>query len=117
MNIGRRLSSLRAARGLSQGDIEKRTRLLRCYVSRVENGHTSPTLDTLEKWAAALEVEFYQLFYEGEGKPGSVTAASIKSEDFISDRERELLNLYRQAASDERSLIVEVARRTVRKAA
>ena len=54
---------------LSQGDIEKRTGLLRCYLSRVENGHTVPAIETLEKIARALEVPLYQLFYDGEKPP------------------------------------------------
>jgi len=54
---------------LSQGDIEKRTGLLRCYISRVENGHTVPAIETLEKMARALECPLYQLFYEGEEPP------------------------------------------------
>ena len=53
----------------SQGDIEKRTGLLRCYISRVENGHTVPAIETLEKMARALEVPMYQLFYDGEEPP------------------------------------------------
>jgi transcriptional regulator with XRE-family HTH domain len=69
MIIGTRLRSLREERKLSQGDIEKRTGLLRCYISRVENGHTVPSIDTLEKLAAALEIPLYQLFYEGEEPP------------------------------------------------
>lgn len=51
-------------KGLSQGDIEKRTGLLRCYLSRVENGHTVPSLDTLAKIAGALELPLAQLFAE-----------------------------------------------------
>jgi len=69
MVIGARLRQLREERKLSQGDIEKRTGLLRFYISRVENGHTVPSTDTLEKMAAALEVPLYKLFYEGEAPP------------------------------------------------
>ena len=69
MIIGRRLRNLREEKNLSQGDIEKRAGLLRCYISRVENGHTVPSLETLERLAAALEVPLYQLFYEGEEPP------------------------------------------------
>ena len=69
MDIGRRLSSLREEKKLSQGDIEKRTGLLRCYVSRVENGHTVPAVETLEKFARALEVPLYHLMYDGEEPP------------------------------------------------
>jgi transcriptional regulator with XRE-family HTH domain len=63
MYIAARIRQFREARNLSQGDIEKRTGLLRCYISRVENGHTVPAIETLEKISRALEVPMYQLFY------------------------------------------------------
>lgn len=69
MVIGDRLRSIREEKKLSQGDIEKRTGLLRCYVSRVENGHTVPAVETTEKFARALEVPMYQLFYDGNKPP------------------------------------------------
>jgi transcriptional regulator with XRE-family HTH domain len=62
MVIGNKLKELREIKKLSQGDIEKRTGLLRCYISRVENGHTVPSVDTLEKMARALELPLYRLF-------------------------------------------------------
>jgi len=62
MVIGERLKDLREQKEMSQGDIEKRTGLLRCYISRVENGHTVPSVDTLEKMARALEIPMYRLF-------------------------------------------------------
>ena len=66
MVIGDKLKELRATKQLSQGDIEKRTGLLRCYISRVENGHTVPSIDTLEKMARALEIPMYRLFTDDE---------------------------------------------------
>jgi transcriptional regulator with XRE-family HTH domain len=69
MIIGDRLREMREAKQLSQGDIEKRSGLFRCYISRVENGHTVPAIETLEKMASALEVPLYQLFYDGEQPP------------------------------------------------
>jgi transcriptional regulator with XRE-family HTH domain len=69
MVIGKRIRQLREARKLSQGDIEETTGLLRCYISRVENGHTVPSLETLERFAAAFGVPLYQLFYEDGGTP------------------------------------------------
>jgi transcriptional regulator with XRE-family HTH domain len=66
MLIGERIRALREAKNLSQGDIERRSGLLRFYISRIENGHTVPSLETLEKFARALEVPLYQLFYDGE---------------------------------------------------
>src|SRR5271155_1576580 len=69
MVIGDRLRALRVQKNLSQGDIEKRTGLLRCYISRVENGHTVPAIETLEKLARAMSVPLYQIFYDGEKPP------------------------------------------------
>ncbi len=66
MIIGDRLRELSEEKKLSQGDIGKRTGLLRCYISRVENGHTVPAIETLEKMARAFEVPVYELFYDGE---------------------------------------------------
>jgi transcriptional regulator with XRE-family HTH domain len=68
MIIGERLRAVREEKNLSQGDIENRSGLLRCYISRVENGHTVPAVQTLEKLARALEIPLYQLLYE-EGQP------------------------------------------------
>src|ERR1700730_4901394 len=69
MNIGDRLRTLREAKNVTQGEVEKRTGLLRTYISRVENGHAVPSVETLEKFARALEVPMYQLLYDGEEPP------------------------------------------------
>jgi transcriptional regulator with XRE-family HTH domain len=72
MVIGERLRQLRKEKHFSQGDIEKRTGLLRCYTSRVENGVTVPSVETLEKYARALELPLYRLFYDGDKPPHDV---------------------------------------------
>jgi transcriptional regulator with XRE-family HTH domain len=69
MILSNRLRAIREAKQLTQGDVEKRTGLLRSYISRVENGHAVPRVETLEKWAAALEVSVYRLFCDGENSP------------------------------------------------
>src|ERR1700721_3214550 len=83
MVIGDRLRAMREAKQLSQGDIEKRTGLLRCYISRVENGHTVPAVETLEKLARALEVPLYQLFYDGDKPPQLPNLLKRKTSDDI----------------------------------
>src|ERR1700687_6193242 len=83
MVIGNRLKELRESKELSQGDIEKRTGLLRCYISRVENGHTVPAIETLEKMARALEVPMYRLFYDGEEPPQLPNLPKRKSSEDI----------------------------------
>lgn len=86
MQIGQRLRTLREHESLSQGDIEERTGLLRCYISRVENGHTIPSLETLERLASALDMPLYELFFEGENlplrsSPGKRTAEQAREAD------------------------------------
>jgi transcriptional regulator with XRE-family HTH domain len=91
MVIGEKLKALREQKKLSQGDVEKRTGLLRCYISRVENDHTVPSIDTRETMARALEVPMYRLFTDED----QVTKPNIPAEDRLnraanSKQEREL---------------------------
>jgi len=81
MNIGPRLRALREEKNLSQGDIQKRSGLLRPYLSRVENGHTIPTIETLERIAKALEVPLYELFYDGKQPPEALAILKRRSAD------------------------------------
>jgi len=86
MSIGLRLRKLREKKGLSQGDIERTTGLLRCYTSRVENGHTVPSLETLERFAGALDMPLYQLFYTDDENPPMPNLSPRKSlEDLAED--------------------------------
>lgn len=96
MIIGERLRKLREAKGLSQGDIEKCTGLIRCYTSRVENGHTIPGIDTLEKYANVLEIPLYKIFYDGDASPRDpkVPAAKSKAEWGEKGKERDELKRF-----------------------
>lgn len=108
MNIGIRLRELRELKGFSQGDIEKRTGLLRCYTSRVENGHTVPSLETLEKYARALEIELYQLFFAGNGKPQPVGSRVLGK---LGPEERGLLDTFKDLGKLDRKFVVAMARK------
>lgn len=85
MLIGQRLRLLREEKALSQGDIEKASGLLRCYISRVEHGHTVPSLGTLERFADALEVPLYRLFYEGQDAPATPHLTPRRSLEELAD--------------------------------
>jgi len=105
MVIGDKLKTLREQKGLSQGDVEKRTGLLRCYISRVENGHTVPSVDTLEKLARALEVPMYRLFTDDEHvKAPNIPAGAIRSRAIRPEQDREIRAFAKLLArmSDER---------------
>jgi transcriptional regulator with XRE-family HTH domain len=97
MEIGEKLKAIREQRDLSQGDVEKRTGLLRCYISRVENGHTVPAIETIEKLARAMEVPMYALFYEAEPpapqslKSGATGWGSSRRDSRMFDRFRKLM--------------------------
>jgi transcriptional regulator with XRE-family HTH domain len=112
IEIGARLRELREARKLSQGDIEERTGLLRCYVSRVECGHTIPSLETLERVAKALDVELYQLFYSGGGKPA---APKVHRQNPLLTEERNLVEIFRRISPPDKKLLLELARYSERK--
>jgi transcriptional regulator with XRE-family HTH domain len=95
MNIGATIRTYRLQKGMSQGDIEKRTGLLRCYLSRVENGHTIPSLDTLAKIAHALDLPIGQFFGENTGN-GALRRLPRLTEDevrFLNQIRRYTLNL------------------------
>lgn len=121
MLIGVRLRELREERNLSQGDIEKRTGLLRCYISRVENGHTVPSLETLEKLASALEIPLYQLFTNGSETPAlphlsqPVSGRKVTQEPPSSETDRPFLRqlgrLLGRIAEPDRELVLHVARK------
>jgi len=83
MNIGETIRNYRMQRGMSQGDIEKRTGLLRCYLSRVENGHTVPSLDTLVKIADAMELALSDFFTEHGPENGKTSNLPQLSDDDI----------------------------------
>jgi len=94
INIGETIRNYRLQKGMSQGDIEKRTGLLRCYLSRVENGHTIPSLDTLSKIAGAMEIALSQFFSESGHSNGS------KGLPQLSDDEVRFLSQVRRYASN-----------------
>ncbi len=120
MVIGEKLKALRAQKKLSQGDIEHRTGLLRCYVSRVENGHTVPSVDTLEKMARALEVPMYRLFTDDANvKKPNIPATAIRSAAVRPEQDREIRTFARLLSRmDEKSrgLLIHVASKMSKRA-
>jgi transcriptional regulator with XRE-family HTH domain len=108
MIIGDRLRAIREQKDLSQGDIEERTGLLRCYVSRVENGHTVPAVETLEKFARALETPLYQLLYDGEEVPATTTSPNSGWGDVGKDARylKKLRRLLARMSEDKREVLL-----------
>ena len=118
--IGGRIRQIREERGLSQGDIEKKTGLLRCYTSRVENGFKVPRLDTLERFASALDVPLYRLFYTGEEPPPtSRLTPRLSLEDLLLEETRrgpdapfhlKLARIWNRMGNFERQVVMHLAK-------
>lgn len=107
MNIGKRLRELRKAKNLSQGDLQRLAGFHRSYISRIEGGHSVPALHTLERFAAALDVEMSKLFSEGgTGSPGSKLKGMVPHEREV----KTLLQLFRRMSKPERRQVLLVAR-------
>ena len=110
MNIGETIRNFRTQKALSQGDIEKRTGLLRCYLSRVENGHTIPSLDTLAKIANAMDVPLAQFFADGQAPENGA-----KNLPQLSDDQVRFLNQIRRYSSglndSDRKLVLQMVKK------
>ena len=123
MLIGERIRAIREAKNLSQGDIEERCGLLRPHISQVENGHIVPSVETLEKFARALEVPLYQLVYEGKKRPlpphlperkrpAENSWATTRKEIYLWTKLRGLLARIRES---DRRLLLHMARKMARR--
>jgi transcriptional regulator with XRE-family HTH domain len=123
VNIGERLRDLRELKHLSQGDIEKRSGLLRCYISRVEHGHTVPAIETLEKLARPMDIPLYRLLYDGNEPPKAPEMPKrVKHDDKLwgaTGRDartlREFVEVLSQTSENDRELLLFMARKMARR--
>jgi transcriptional regulator with XRE-family HTH domain len=121
MIVGDRLRALRQEKRFSQAVIEERTGLLRCYISRVEHGHTVPAIETLEKFAGALEIPLYQLLYDGENPPEPLNLPKLKNgnEWGSKGKDARLVGQFRRLFSrmekDDLKLILSMAQKMVKR--
>lgn len=118
--IGERIRAIRGAKHLSQGEVEQRSGLIRVYISRVENNHVVPSLETLEKFAHALEVPLYQLFYEGKERPELPDLRRKPAEEMgMSLKEihlwRQFRHLLARMSESDRRLLLALARKMARR--
>jgi len=111
MNIGRKIRTLREAKGLSQGDVERRSGLLRSYISRVEGGYTAPSISTLEKFAKALEVEPYQLLLN---RGGQARPIPMPTHSEMSRSATRLVRVYERLSAGNRRLLITLASKLAR---
>ena len=121
MLIGERIRAIREAKDLSQGDVERRSGLIRAYISRVENNHVVPSLETLEKFAHALSVPLYQFFYEGAEAPNPPPLLRRKPADEMGMSRKEIhlwrqfRNLLARMSETDRRFLLAMARKMARR--
>jgi transcriptional regulator with XRE-family HTH domain len=122
MEIGAKLREMREAKNVSQGDVEKRTGLLRTYTSRVENGYTVPSIGNLEKYATALEVPLYRFFTDDESvarpklprrNDSSLWGSRGKGRDEL----RKLAKALSRMDEQDKKLLLDMAQRMARRGA
>ena len=111
MDIGKRLRQVREAKGLSQHDLEGLTGLPRTHISQIENGHSTPSFRVLERWAKALDIELHELFNVEHSQP---EATALPKGIPIGAQERTLLGLFGQMPSEDRALLISLARDLVK---
>jgi transcriptional regulator with XRE-family HTH domain len=117
MLIGQKLRELREAKNMSQLEVSQTTGLVQPYVSRVENGHTIPGVETLEKWATALKIPLYQILYEGEEPPKLLKICGNHNEDLWGTSRRDSRDLKRlrqflaKMSTREREMLMSMAAR------
>src|SRR5215472_7127592 len=117
MLIGQKLREIREAKKMSQVEIAETTGLVQPYVSRVENGHTIPGVETLEKWASALRVPLYQILYDGEEPPKRLKLSGNHHSELWGNSGRQMHDLKRlrqylaKMSEQERELLMALAGR------
>ena len=108
MDLGDSIRKIRHTKGLSQGEMQKRTGILRSYLSRVENGHTTPSLATLQRLASAMEVTLAD-FFSPEGSPSAPVEA-----DGPRDYLEELKSYLPQLSPEQRQELLEMVKKMAR---
>ena len=122
MLIGQKLREIREAKNMSQVEIAEATGLVQPYVSRVENGHTIPGVETLEKWASALKVPLYQILYDGEEPPKPLKLSNHHDRELWGNSARDSHDLKRlrqflsKMNEQERELLLSLAGRMASRA-
>ena len=117
MLIGQKLREIREAKKASQVEIAEATGLVQPYVSRVENGHTVPGVETLEKWASALKIPLYQILYDGEEPPKPLKLSGNHNNELWGNSRRQSHDLKRlrqylaKMSQQERELLMSLAGR------
>ncbi|MBI4460581.1 MAG: helix-turn-helix transcriptional regulator [Acidobacteria bacterium] len=110
MNLGESIRKIRQVKGLSQGEMQKRTGILRSYLSRVENGHTVPSFATLQRLASAMEVTLADFFAMDGGPTSSSPTVAGANSDYLQELKGYLPYLSTEQRQELLAMIKEMAR-------
>ena len=77
-SIGLRLKELRSARGMSVRTLAKKVELTSGFISQVENGRQMPSIATLVRLCAALDIDVGDMFAESAARGRIVRPADRK---------------------------------------
>jgi transcriptional regulator with XRE-family HTH domain len=111
LRVAAQVKDIRKARHLSQRQLASRMQVPRTYISKIENGKAIPTLGSLERLAAALEVDICQLVRDGHSKRDE-EVAEIFADPFLA----ELAQFLPKLEQLQRSLLMNHARDRARDA-
>jgi transcriptional regulator with XRE-family HTH domain len=100
LQVAGQVREIRKARHLSQRQLAGRMQVPRTYISKIENGKAIPTLGSLERLAAALDVDVCQLVRDARSRRDEEVAA-ILADPFL----KEIADLLPQLDSLHRTLI------------
>src|ERR1700745_299755 len=68
VQVARAVRDARRGRNLSQRQLAGRMQVPRTYISKIENGKAMPTLSSLERLSAALQVDICELLRDGRSR-------------------------------------------------
>ena len=84
LQVAGQVREIRKARHLSQRQLAGRMQVPRTYISKIENGKAIPTLGSLERLAAALEVDVCQLVRDARSRRDE-EVTSILADPFLAE--------------------------------
>ena len=119
-NLGMRVRRVRKDRGLTQRVLASRMHVPRTYISKVEMGRVMPTLETLGRIAAGLEINVTHLLSDESERLRDDAISRIMDDPFLAEiaqlavrlnavHRALILRAVRDAASDHRPAAIAVA--------
>ncbi|MFR5709039.1 helix-turn-helix domain-containing protein [Faecalitalea cylindroides] len=94
--IGTRIKNRRLELNLTQNQLSQKANISITYVSKIEHGHVTPTLETYALLAEILQTDLSKL----------ITGSSKISKNYIN---HELLEICKKATNKQLSLIIKIA--------